>query len=90
MENGTNHVARIEISSAHRELINSLMISIAEGKRAESMLKLVVQGILQQGGVANDMPYTRSEDGMSLIPARITLTAAQLQDLQAMHQGQEQ
>jgi hypothetical protein len=78
----------IEISIPHRALIDELTATVMAGKRAEILLKQLVQGILQQGGARDGIQYSRSDDGLKLVPSQITLTAEQLQNM-AMQQAQE-
>ena len=89
MDNRINNSTGIELSDAHRQLIDSLMVTITEGKKAEATLKLVVQGILQQGGAKGGIPYGRSNDGAMLIPTQVTLTAKQLEEM-AVNQAENQ
>ncbi len=92
MENRVNNGNSIEIAPAHQGLIDSLVSIVAEWKKAEATLKLVVQGILQQGGARNDLQYAMSDDGLRMVPAQIRFTAQQLEDIaaqQAASQGQE-
>ena len=89
MDNRNSNELRIAIAPPHRTLIDSLTKTVEEGKRAESVLLLVVQGILQMGGAANGVQYGRSDDGMFMVPSHVTLTSQQLQYM-AAQQAKEQ
>lgn len=88
MDIGNTNSTRIDISPAHRQLMDNLTKIVMDGRTAEDTLNTLAMGILQQGGADPSMRYRRTSDGAAFEPdIKVTLTSEQLLELAAKQAG---